>query len=74
MDELKKELEHLGLSDKEAKVYLAALEMGPSPVQDISHKAHVNRATTYVMIESLAAVMALRAASLASGLPLSKSR
>lgn len=55
MDELKKELEHLGLSDKEAKVYLAALEMGPSPVQDISHKAHVNRATTYVMIESLAA-------------------
>ena len=55
MDELKKELEHLGLSDKEARVYLAALEMGPSPVQDISHKAHVNRATTYVMIESLAA-------------------
>ncbi|MBI5794291.1 hypothetical protein HZA87_04415 [Candidatus Uhrbacteria bacterium] len=54
MDELKQELEHLGLSDKEARVYLAALELGPSPVQDISHKAHVNRATTYVMIESLA--------------------
>lgn len=53
MDELKKELEHLGLTDKESRVYLAALEMGPSPVQDISHKAHVNRATTYVMIESL---------------------
>lgn len=53
MDELKKELEHLGMSDKESRVYLAALEMGPSPVQDISHKAHVNRATTYVMIESL---------------------
>ncbi|MCR4314389.1 MAG: hypothetical protein NUV84_04035 [Candidatus Uhrbacteria bacterium] len=55
MDELKKELEHLGMSDKESRVYLAALEMGPSPVQDISHKAHVNRATTYVMIESLSA-------------------
>lgn len=53
MDELKKELEHLGLTDKESRVYLAALEMGPSPVQDISHKAKVNRATTYVMIESL---------------------
>jgi len=53
MDELKKELQHLGLSDKESRVYLAALEMGPSPVQDISHKAKVNRATTYVMIESL---------------------
>ncbi len=47
------ELKHLGLSDKEASVYLAALELGPSPVQDISHKAKVNRATTYVMIESL---------------------
>ncbi|MBI4437626.1 hypothetical protein HY631_01605 [Candidatus Uhrbacteria bacterium] len=55
MDELKQELEHLGLSEKEARVYLAALELGPSPVQDISHKARVNRATTYVMIESLAA-------------------
>jgi len=53
MDELKKELEHLGMTDKESRVYLAALEMGPSPVQDISHKAKVNRATTYVMIESL---------------------
>ncbi len=55
MIELKKELEHLGMTDKESRVYLAALEMGPSPVQDISHKAHVNRATTYVMIESLSA-------------------
>ena len=55
MDELKKELEHLGLSEKESRVYLAALELGPSPVQDISHKAHVNRATTYVMIEALSA-------------------
>ena len=53
MDELKKELLHLGLSDKESAVYLAALELGPSPVQDISHKSKVNRATTYVMIESL---------------------
>lgn len=47
------ELKHLGLSDKESAVYLAALELGPSPVQDISHTAKVNRATTYVMIESL---------------------
>ncbi len=54
MDELKHELEHLGLSEKEARVYLAALELGPSPVQDICHRAKVNRATTYVMIESLA--------------------
>lgn len=48
-----RELEKLGLSDKEALVYLAALELGPSPVQVIARKAEVNRATTYVMIEAL---------------------
>ncbi len=53
MDQLITELKHLGLSEKEAGVYLASLELGPAPVQDISHKAKVNRATTYVMIESL---------------------
>jgi sugar-specific transcriptional regulator TrmB len=50
---LEKELQKLGLSDKEAKVYLSSMELGPSPVQAISQKAGVNRATTYVMIESL---------------------
>jgi len=50
---LEKELQKLGLSDKEAKVYLSSMELGPSPVQVIAQKAGVNRATTYVMIESL---------------------
>ena len=50
---LEREIEKLGLSEKEAKVYLAALELGPHPVQDIARKAGVNRATTYVMIEVL---------------------
>ncbi len=50
---LEKELQKLGLSDKEAKVYLSSMELGPSPVQNIAGKAGVNRATTYVMIESL---------------------
>lgn len=50
---LDKTLKTLGLTDKEAKVYLSALELGPQPVQEISKKAGVNRATTYVMIESL---------------------
>ncbi len=53
MDKLITELKSLGLSEKESSVYLAALELGPTPVQDISHKAKVNRATTYVMIELL---------------------
>jgi HTH-type transcriptional regulator, sugar sensing transcriptional regulator len=47
------ELTYLGLTEKEAKVYLAALELGKVSVQKISEKAGVNRATTYVIIESL---------------------
>lgn len=48
-----RELVNLGLAEKEAKVYLANLELGKSSVQDIARKAGVNRATTYVIIESL---------------------
>lgn len=46
-------LKKLGLSEKEAKVYLASLELGPESVLKISQKAGVNRPTTYVQIESL---------------------
>ncbi len=48
-----KELQSLGLSDKESRVYLAALELGPDTVQHIAQKAGINRPTTYVQIESL---------------------
>lgn len=50
---LESELQKIGLSEKEAKVYLSALELGPSPVQKIASKAKVNRATTYVILEGL---------------------
>lgn len=53
MFDLKTQLTTLGMSDKEAQVYLAMLETGPSSVQDIAKKAGVNRATTYVMLEAL---------------------
>lgn len=53
MNGLKSQLFEFGLSEKEASVYLAMLELGPSSVQDIAKKAGVNRATTYVMLESL---------------------
>ncbi|MBI4138657.1 hypothetical protein HY479_00710 [Candidatus Uhrbacteria bacterium] len=53
MNDLKNKLVEFGLSDKEANVYLAMLELGPASVQDIAKKAGVNRATTYVMLESL---------------------
>ena len=47
------DLKQLGLSDKEAKVYLAVLELGPSTAIQIAQKADINRPTAYVQIESL---------------------
>lgn len=46
-------LKNLGLNDKEAKVYLANLELGSAPVSDISKKAKINRVTTYDILEKL---------------------
>lgn len=42
-----------GLSDKEVRVYLALLELGPSPVRKVASKAGVNRGTTYDILKSL---------------------
>jgi len=50
---LEKELQEIGLNEKEAKVYLASLELGQSTVQDIAKKAGVNRATAYFIIDAL---------------------
>ena len=47
------QLKHIGLSDNEAKVYLAMLELGPCSVLEIAAKAGINRPTAYVQIESL---------------------
>ncbi|MFA6305763.1 MAG: helix-turn-helix domain-containing protein [Candidatus Gracilibacteria bacterium] len=43
----------LGLTDKESKVYLAATEVGTSPVSQIAQKAGINRVTTYDILEKL---------------------
>ena len=50
---LEKELQEIGLNEKEAKVYLAALELGQSVVQNIAKKAELNRATAYFIIDNL---------------------
>src|SRR3989344_2268765 len=50
---LELDLQKLGLNEKEVKVYLAALELGYSPMQDIAKKAGVNRATAYFIIDGL---------------------
>lgn len=47
------ELETLGLSQNEAKIYLASLKLGPATAQHLAAKATISRPTTYIMIESL---------------------
>ena len=47
------QLQHLGLSENEAKTYMAMLELGPSVMAEIAKKAQINRPTAYVQIESL---------------------
>lgn len=47
------ELRKLGLNEKEARVYLAGLELGPSSVQNIAKKAGLSRPTTYEIIKKL---------------------
>lgn len=44
---------NLGLTEKEASIYLACLELGSSPVSDIAKQSNVNRVTTYDILEKL---------------------
>ena len=46
-------LEELGLSRREAKVYLALLQLGSGSVSEIATKAKINRTTTYDVLEYL---------------------
>ena len=46
-------LQTIGLSDKEAAVYLALLELGSANAQNVSTQAKVKRGTVYTIIESL---------------------
>ncbi|MDP2695756.1 MAG: helix-turn-helix domain-containing protein [bacterium] len=51
--ELTKVLEKLDLNEKEAKTYLAMLEIGRGSVQVISRRAKIKRPTTYIILEDL---------------------
>ena len=51
--ELRTELIRAGLSSKESAVYLALLELGTQTANKVAIKAKVNRATTYVVLDSL---------------------
>jgi HTH-type transcriptional regulator, sugar sensing transcriptional regulator len=47
------ELRNAGLSENEAKVYLAALELGETSIYRLAKKSGVKRTTTYLAVESL---------------------
>lgn len=46
-------LQQIGLSEKEARVYLAALELGPANIQNLTKKSGIKRSTVYEMIKNL---------------------
>lgn len=50
---LTKQLQNLGLSEKEAQVYLAALELGETTIQRIAQKTGYKRSTTYSLVHAL---------------------
>lgn len=47
------EIRKLGLTEKEARVYLAGLALGPSSAQNISRKTKLTRPTAYEIIKRL---------------------
>lgn len=50
---LEKILKNYGLTEKQAKVYLACLELGSASVQKISQKINLARSTCYEVLDSL---------------------
>lgn len=50
---LELELQKVGFEAREASVYLASLELGPSPVQKIAQRAGIPRATVYLVLDDL---------------------
>lgn len=50
---LERVLENYGLTEKQAKIYLACLELGSSSVQKISQKSGIARSTCYEILELL---------------------
>jgi len=48
-----KELQKIGLTEKQAKIYLALLDMGKTSVQKLAGHTKIKRATTYVILDEL---------------------
>jgi len=50
---LSKELQHIGLNEKEAEIYLASLELGQTDISRLAKKARIKRTTAYLVADSL---------------------
>lgn len=50
---MEQDIANIGLSDKEAKIYVTALELGESSITDIARKSGQKRSTTHLAIEHL---------------------
>jgi sugar-specific transcriptional regulator TrmB len=49
------ELQQLGLNEKEARVYVAALEFGPTTIAKIAQKSGIKRTTIYEFLTDMSA-------------------
>ncbi len=48
-----KKLKKIGLNEKEARAYIAILELGEASMSELVNKSHLKRSTLYEMVESL---------------------
>jgi len=46
-------IEQLGLTEKESKVYMTSLRIGPAPMQVLARKAKIDRGTAYHVAQTL---------------------
>lgn len=53
MNEILDSLEHIGLSEKEGKIYLSLLKFGEASVSDIADEAGIKRPTAYIILDEL---------------------
>jgi HTH-type transcriptional regulator, sugar sensing transcriptional regulator len=51
--DLVEKLQKLGLTEKEARIYLSLLELEVATANEVAEKAGVNRSSTYVVLDSL---------------------
>lgn len=53
MNNLEKSLQYVGFKPKEAKIYLALLELGEAPVTEIARRTNIKRTTIYNLLPDL---------------------